>query len=400
MKMLLINQTFYPDVASTAQHLTDFAVDMAKNGFDVTVLTSRRSYAKPGVIYPKAEVYQGVKVIRVWAMGLGKGNRVLRVIDSLWLNFIFAWHLFWLPRFDKIIALTSPPLVGWVAAIFSKLRRSEMISWVMDINPDEAILAGWVRQDSFQAKILKKALQFTLKNSHKIIVLDEFMRERILLKGVERNRVKVIPPWSHDEDLELVAHEENPFRREHRLEGKFVVMYSGNHSLCHPLDTLLEAARQLKDQSEIIFIFIGGGERVKEVLAFKEKNGLQNILYLPYQERSALKYSLSAADLHVVTMGNEFVGVVHPCKIYGILRVGRPFLFIGPEKSHIGEMIAFGKVGKGVRQGGVEGVIEVIRATQSLPVTILKELCQKERALASKFSRKILSAETMQFICG
>src|SRR5207253_8473991 len=125
----------------------------------------------------------------------------------------------------------------------------------------------------------------------------------------------------------------------HKLSQKFVVMYSGNHSPCHPLDTLLGAAYKLRDNSEIAFCFVGGGSEFVKVKSFAAERGLENILCLPYQPLAGLSASLSAADLHVVVMGDEFAGIVHPCKIYNILSVGAPFLYIGPTESHVVDIL-------------------------------------------------------------
>ena len=84
----------------------------------------------------------------------------------------------------------------------------------------------------------------------------------------------------------------------HGLTDKFVVMYSGNHSPCHPLDTLLAAARKLQARPNIVFCFVGGGSEFQKVKAFARDNSLPNILCLPYQARNKLSGSLSAADLH------------------------------------------------------------------------------------------------------
>src|SRR5207249_1091210 len=136
------------------------------------------------------------------------------------------------------------------------------------------------------------------------------------------------------------------FRKAHGLDGKFVVMYSGNHSPCHPLDTLLGAARRLADVQDIVFCFVGGGSewrRIKEQLDSQlstlNSQLSSNLLCLPYQPLSELSGSLSAADLHVVVMGNPFVGLVHPCKIYNILTVAAPLLYIGPRPSHLSEIL-------------------------------------------------------------
>jgi colanic acid biosynthesis glycosyl transferase WcaI len=113
------------------------------------------------------------------------------------------------------------------------------------------------------------------------------------------------------------------------------VMYSGNHSPCHPLDTLLDAARVLRERSEIVFCFVGGGSEQLKVREFAAQHALSNVKCLPYQALREVSGSLSAADLHVVVMGEAFVGIVHPCKVYNIMSVGAPVLYIGPQPSHV-----------------------------------------------------------------
>ena len=151
----------------------------------------------------------------------------------------------------------------------------------------------------------------------------------------------------------------------HGLTEKFVVMYSGNHSACHPLDTLLTAVLRLRGDGNIVFCFIGGGSEFQKVKDFARDNSLSNILCLPYQPRTQLSASLSAADLHVVVMGDRFKGLVHPCKIYNIIAIGAPFLYIGPEESHISDLLkrhTNGINARSARHGEVEEVVAHIQA--------------------------------------
>jgi hypothetical protein len=398
LKILLINQTFYPDVVSTAQHLTDFAVDLAARGHFVTVLTCRRSYSDPSLLYAAREEFQGVRIVRINHFPFGKKNRFLRIFAAFLLNVQFAWLLLWFERHDKMIALTSPPLVGWTSAILARLKKSEFIYWLMDINPDQAILAGWLSKQSVYARLLGKALSFALQKSARVIVLDRYMKDRAVSRGADPAKIEVIPPWAHDDDFGTVSHVQNPFRKEHGLQEKFVVMYSGNHSVCHPLDTALDAALKLKDDPSVVFVFVGDGERTVDVADFTARNRLSNILQLPYQERENLRYSLSVADLHVVVMGNAFVGVVHPCKIYGILRVGRPFIYIGPEESHIGGLVRTEGVGFQIRHGNTEGFLSTVETVKSWSEENHRITEMREKEIAGKFSRKILSARLMNVI--
>ena len=401
MKILLINQAFYPDVVATAQVLTDFAVYLVQEGHDVTVLAGRRGYVPPHPLYEAQERYRQIRVIRVCSFIFGRRNRVTRVLDALILNAAFAITLFRLPRFDRVVAMTTPPLVAWAALVFCKWRKIRFIYWVMDINPDQAIKAGWIKEDSIEARFLNRTLKFVLRHSDKVVVLDHFMKETVLEKGTVPEKISVIPPWFPESDLEAVSDEPNPFREEHQLNGKFTVMYSGNHSVCHPLDTLLSAALFFKDDPSVIFLFIGGGKRVNDVIRFRKKHKLSNIVHLPYQDRLTLRYSLSAANLHVVVMGNPYVGIVHPSKIYGILSVGKPFVFIGPEESHIGEMICRFGIGETVAHGDHRGLVQLINKTRQLSTEQMRLISEKTVALKNEqFQQKKQCVHLAEIVYG
>src|SRR5258708_23184753 len=243
-------------------------------------------------------------------------------------------------RQDAVVVLTSPPLISWLAAWFTRLKGGRMIFWVMDLNPDEAIGAGWLKRGSMPARLLTALLKSSMRHAHKIIALDRFAKQRIVDKGIEESKIEIIPPWSHDDSVRFDREGREAFRRRHDLSEKFVVMYAGNHSPCHPLDTLLDAAKKLSACDDIAFYFVGGGSEFGKVKEFARTNQLKNIHCLPYQPQTELSGVLSAADFHVVIMGDGYQGLVHPCQIYNILTVGSPFLYIGPGDSHVSEIIA------------------------------------------------------------
>jgi hypothetical protein len=188
------------------------------------------------------------------------------------------------------------------------------------------------------ARVLEWMSRFSLRRADGIIALDRFMRDRIAAKGIAVGKIAVIPPWSQDDAVRFDPVGRKRFRTEHGLDGKFVVMYSGNHSPVHPMDTLLEAAGRLRSNLEVVFCFVGGGSDFARVRRRVEEAGL-NARCLPYQPLNGLSASLSAADAHLVVMGDPFVGLVHPCKIYNILTVGSPVLYIGPRPSHLTEIL-------------------------------------------------------------
>jgi colanic acid biosynthesis glycosyl transferase WcaI len=375
MRLLLLNQYFVPDVAATAQHAADLARELARE-HNVTVLASRRASDARAALYPAHEDRDGYRIRRVSSTGFGKSSRWRRAADFASFLFACAWRLPRMGRLDAIVAMTTPPLLAVLGAAAGAVRGSALHVWLMDMNPDEAIAAGWLRSGSLPARILEGLHRWSLRRADRVFVLDRYMRARVLVKGIPADKVEVVPPWSHDA-VQWDAAGREAFRRGHGLDGKFVVMYSGNHSPCHPLGSLLDAASALRGDPDIVFCFVGGGSEFARVRAFAQERGLRNIVCLPYQPLGRLARSLSAADLHAVVMGDPFVGIVHPCKIYNVMALGIPVLYIGPAQSHVADL---GRAEwlYAARHGDVAGICEHIRrARQQGPVRYADE---RERA--------------------
>ncbi len=389
MKILFLNQAFYPDVVSSAQHAADLAAELSAEGHEVHAVAGARAYDNPSKTFAREETWKGIRIHRVPSGRLGKGARWKRAFDFAYFLICLSWRLITLPRFDVLVAMTTPPLIGFLASLFVQLKGGKLVYWVMDMNPDQAIAAGWLRAGSAPARVFGWMLNYTLRSSSRIIVLDRFMRERVLEKGARAQAIDVVPPWSHDPTVHVDLGAREDFRREHGLEGKFVVMYSGNHSPCHPLKSLLDAALELRERADIQFVFIGGGSEHPKVKAFAAEHGLSNITVLPYQPIERVAGSLGSADLHVVVMGNPFVGIVHPCKIYNILSLGIPVLYIGPDEGHIPDMIpveAYSRWFRAARHGESERIASQIVAQASRP-----SVCEaEEQHIARGFAAGVL----------
>jgi colanic acid biosynthesis glycosyl transferase WcaI len=206
--------------------------------------------------------------------------------------------------------------------------------------------------------------------------------------------VRVLPPWAP-----FVAHGESPqrekaFRRSHGFGDKRVVMYSGNLSPVHPIGTVLEAARALRDDARLLFVFVGGGLGRLEVERYTRIHALRNVSLLPYQPLAELPMSLMAADLHLVSMGDAMVGIVHPSKIYGALAAGRPILALGPQHSHIGDLVERHRLGWRIDHGDTDAAIGALREFANADPSELVAFGQRGRQLAEdQFSKDRLLGE-------
>ena len=364
MTFLLLNQTFHPDRVATAQYLTDAAQALVAQGHSVTVVTSARGYDDPSAEFEARETWSGIDIHRIRPLAFGKSSRWRRALDFTSYLVLCVLKLARMPRFDVVIALTSPPLISVLGAVVSRLRGSRFVFWVMDLNPDEAIAAGWLKPESVTARLLAWLLSFSFRRADQIVALDRFMADIIAGKGIDRRRIAVLPPWCHDA-IRFDRRGRDAFRKARGWDGKFVVMYAGNHSPCNPLDTVIEAAKSLRGDAEIEFCFIGGGS-VFRAIQRDVAPRLPNVVCLPYVPREELSAALSAADLHVVTLGDAFRGLIHPSKLYNVLKVGAPVLYVGPEPSHVTDVArATGLATWRCAHGDVAGVVEAIRAARA-----------------------------------
>jgi colanic acid biosynthesis glycosyl transferase WcaI len=386
--LLVISQVYPPDPAAVGQQLADLAEEMVLRGWRVRVWTAARGYEDPRQRYPRRESRGGVEIRRLPLSSFGKGGIAVRLLAQALFMVQAVARAICARQATAVLVSTSPPFAGFGGWLVSVVRRVPLVWWVMDINPDQMVESGRLSARSPLTRIFDWMNRRTLARARDVIVLDRFMRDRILAKAPVAAKLHVVPPWAHDNVLEDVPHEANPFRRRHGLERSFVVMYSGNHGLSTPLGTLLEAAGRLAAEPRLKFVFVGGGVVKKEIDALVARTAPPNILSLPYQPLESLRYSLSAADVHVVSVADEAVGVVHPCKVYGALAIGRPVIALAPAASHAADILARHSVGWLVEHGQVDALVALLGRLLATPHAELAAVgAEAKRAARECYSR-------------
>lgn len=389
--LLILSQVYPPDPTSVGQHIADVAVAMVKRGYRVVVITSARGYDDPSIKYPHRETVDGVEIRRLALSSFGKKSILLRLLGQSGFLVQCVMRGLCTRPLDCLMVSTSPPMCSVAAIIIGTLRRVRIKYWVMDLNPDQMISLGMITQRSWPARIFNWLNRRILGRADDIVALDRFMAQRLMGKHDVESKMTILPPWPHDDHLELIAHESNPFRVEHDLNDRFVIMYSGNHGYCTPVSTILQAALQLQDDPRLLFMFIGGGVGKKEVNDLIAQHKPNNIVSLPYQPLSQIKYSLSAADVHLVSIGNEAVGVVHPCKVYGAMAVARPILLLGPELCHVSDIVLDSDIGWRVSHDDIDEAVKTLKAIAATSPQRLQAMGLHARELiTTKYSKQDL----------
>lgn len=348
MKLLFINQFYWPDSAATAQQLADLTEHLIEEGHDVRVLCSRGAYRQDSADAGGSRALKSVKATRFPGLGLGKFRIKSRVLGYAWFHLCTAlWLLAFGWRQQLIVSLTTPPLIGLVPSLQAKLcgRRMRHVLWLMDMHPDIEIALGEWNPKRLWVRTLNALATATYRLSDKVVVLTAGMRDHVVAKGIPAANVDVISVWS---DLHAAPFGEKPtdLEAELGLEDKLVVMYSGNAGIAHTFKALCGAMKLLRERTDIHFLFVGGGARHREVTDFAAANQIQNFTSRGYFPRERLNESVALGDIHVVTLRGSLDGMLIPSKIMGILAAARPILLVSDPKSEASRLVATNGLGR------------------------------------------------------
>jgi colanic acid biosynthesis glycosyl transferase WcaI len=368
-RFLFVNQYYWPDLASTGQHLTDLCEHLAAAGHQVRVLCSRGLYLEGRGQAPARETHRGVEIRRLRATAFGKGRTLLhRALDYGSFHLAVALELLRERRADVVVTLTTPPLLGLMGRLCQLLRRARHVHYVMDLHPDAEFELGLLRRDSLAGRLLDFLCAHPMRRAEVNVVLGPYQGARALAKGVAAERLVEIPVWSRREEITPLEHGQNPFRGELELHGRFVVMYSGNAGLVHQFEELIEAAALLREAApDVLFLFVGGGPRRREVEAAARERGLTNLRFADYVPRERLSQSLSAADVHFLSLRPEQTGVAVPGKLQGILASARPVLFVGARACESADTIRAAEAGLCFEPGQGPALAQAILALRDDP---------------------------------
>jgi glycosyltransferase involved in cell wall biosynthesis len=332
--VVFVNRVYPPAGGATGAMLAEMAGALVEDGWRVTVLTG------PAENAPSSETTDsGVHVERVGAARFTRDSIWRRAWAYISLYPAFLARALQLPSPDVIVTKTDPPMLKMLGPILGAATGARTVHWAQDLYPEIAEALDVIGKNGVLAGTMRRLSTWALKRHDRIAAVGRCMKERITDRGIDPEKISVIPNWPPS-SVSPTPHADNPFRADHALDGRFVVMYSGNLGLAHPFDGILGAAERLqKTDPEVLFLFVGDGPRKDELESAAGRRGLDNVRFLPFQPFDRLAESLSAADVHLVTMRPSAEGLVVPSKLYGALQAGRPALFLGPSGSEAARVL-------------------------------------------------------------
>ena len=381
-KKLLIYAHYYaPDVASTGQLLQDMAEGMRQE-FDVTVICTVPSYG--GVIEEKyktkryyKEKLNGVRIIRVRVSEFTKSNKLSRIknlLDYYW-NARTATKL--VGNQDYVFSISQPPIMGGMLGLYGKKKiktgdgkHPRFIYCIQDFNPEQIEATGYIKIKA----LLKMALWFDKRSCRKsdLVItvgrdLVETLKKRFAKETVPKHTM--INNWIDEKKIYPLP-ADHPrvvaFKQQYGLEDKFVIMYSGNLGLYYDLEGLIKVIEKFqgaktKDGKDVVFAFVGNGSVREKLVQYVNEHHMGNTVFIPYQDKDDLIYSLNAADVHWCVNAKGIKGVSCPSKFYGIAGIAKSALAVLEKDSEIQMLIDEIRCGKVSEPGNYEAIEKNIR---------------------------------------
>ena len=339
-KLFVVNQFFPPDFAPTGQLINELVAHLGDNGTPIKVFTGLPAYAFNEVSALPLEIHNNVIIRRTRATQVSIHNIRGKAFHGFLFTVRSILHLLKNLKKDDILLLTTaPPFLPFIGYLLHLVKGSNYVCLIYDLYPDVAEKLGVISSENWIIKLWNRLNELTWKKATKVIVLSTSMKKQILKKQPKLgHKISVISNWSDPNWIVPIAKEDNWFAHKYNLTEKFTVLYSGNMGRCHDIQTILDVASLLQGYP-VQFVFIGGGPKYRSSQNFVQTYGLDNCLFLPYQDKEILPYSLTACDLTLVSVEEGMGGIVAPSKFYSLLATGRPIAVICDKECYLNELV-------------------------------------------------------------
>ncbi|GAB4303186.1 MAG: glycosyltransferase family 4 protein [Oscillatoriaceae cyanobacterium] len=399
LELSIITQFYPPDYAATGQFIQELAYHLGCQGMKISIFTGQPGYAFQTEAAPKIEKAEPLRIqrsrtSRIWPHRIrGRAFNGLLFCLRTGLHLLKTCH-----RGDVLLLTTEPPYLPILGLFANLCFGLPYVCLLYDLYPDAAVELKVIPPKHWLVKLWDNINRLIWKRARSIIVLSSTMKDRVVAKCPEiKDKISVIHSWADPTWIKPLNKSHNWFAKQYNLNGKFTVLYSGNMGRCHDMDTIMAAAEELREEP-VQFVFIGAGAKTKDCQEKAQQLGLTNCLFLPYQDKEVIPYSLTACDLSLVSISKGLEGVIAPSKLYGILAAGRPVAAICEPHSYLRQLIADARCGVAVDNGDGHGLADWIRRLAREPELANRLGIAGRQYLKQHFTPEIIAGQYAQVL--
>lgn len=312
-----------------------------------------------GFLNPReTPLHDKVKVHRL--IEYKRSSSVKRLLT--WLVFWFqSWYYIFLKyRRAKLYFVSNPPLNAFTAS----WTKRDFAFLIYDIYPDALAQHRIISNNSWFYKLWHKTNNRVYAKSKYLYTLSEGMKKAMNVSRLYETKVKVVPVWTNNTFFKEIPASKNKFIEKYNLQDKFIVSYSGNLGKTHPVEKIVDLAKNLVEDREICFLIIGEGDKKKFLLQRQNKLKLPNLKILDFQPTSLFPHVLAAAHIGVVTLESDAADLSVPSKTYNLMSAGKPILTIAKETSELAKIIKSNGIGENFSEHEIDEMSAFISSLQ------------------------------------
>jgi colanic acid biosynthesis glycosyl transferase WcaI len=356
-RLLLFYHFFHPDDVVSARLYADLAEELQRRGWEVTVVTSNRLWRDPHATLPAEEVWNGIRIHRVYRPPWDQARPIERLANSGWMLGAWLRRTRDLGRFDAIVVGSDPAFAPLLGLGLRPLQpRAAIVHWCFDLYP-EILTAEGGRAVALLGPVARGLMGLAYRRFDALVDLGPRMRER-LAEYRAGARQETAVPWALTE-TDAPAPVDGAARAALFPRAKLALFYSGTMGRAHDFELFLRLARACRARSgdAVSICFAARGNRADELRRAIRPDDY-NIGFAPFADEAALPARLAAADLHLVSLRADWAGVVVPSKFFASLAIGRPVIYVGPADSEIARWIAEHDLGLHLREDDLDAAVE------------------------------------------
>ena len=354
MRIAIASINYSPEMTGIGVYTTGMAEYLAAEGHQVDVYTGFSYYPawkkRPEDAWAshRIDTIAGVTVHRNDLYVPSRPSALKRMLHEL--SFIATTAIDYLfSRAADCTIIVSPPLfAGIPIALLAKLKGSRTVFHVQDLQPDAAVELGMLKP-GLVTSVFYTLERMTYQLCDSVSTISEGMCKRIADKGVPREKISLFRNWAHDH-LVVPMDSQTGLRKEWGLDGKFVVLYSGNLGVKQGLGSLLGCAQRLQANEDIVFVISGDGGEKAELVRNAEQLGLSNMIFKPLQPQERLSELLATADVSVMPQKKGIKDIVLPSKLGNILCSERPVVVASAQDSELCRIVHYSDCGIAINQ--------------------------------------------------
>lgn len=401
LRLTVVTQFFPPDYAATGQLIQELAAYLGTHNIQPQVFTGQPGYAFSQANAPNREItseqvrIRRTRTTRFWSKRV-RGKTLNGVLFCLRAILHVLKHR---REIDILLLTTAPPFLSVIGFFANLFFGIPYVCLIYDLYPDVVTELGVSDDESLIVKTWHWVNRLVWQKAQNIIVLSSTMEERLLDKHPYLiDKVVEIHNWADAQKIQPLDKKDNWFAQEYQTDEKFTVLYSGNLGRCHDAETILATVELLKDEP-IQFVFIGAGAKYEDCLEKVSAMGIDNCRFLPYQPKEVLPYSLTSADLALVSIAPGLEGVVVPSKVYGVMAAGVAIAAICEPHSYLQDLLNGGGFGTCFNNNDAARLADFIRHLAANPKKATAMGYVGREYLLSNFTPKITArkyAEVLQ----